>query len=193
MFDIFSLDIGLKPYTDYVENNNSLMINPYSFYGISTIWPRGFRLKDIGKKHDTKFYRVLTRRSNLNPLIFQGLLNINPDVDSIFRFTRVNNNYSMKQFFDFRLPLMYLPGNYVPINSKNTKYLYDIFPSLAIPTTLPMRVSDIWRGYIMQRYAWIYNGSAFYFSPCADNKRNYNNITSDLNEEKDLFFKCIKC
>ena len=176
-------------YTFYAENNNSLMINPYSFYAKSTIWPRGFRLKDIEKNCETKFYRFISRRANLNPLIFQGILNINPDVDSIFRYTRVNNKYSMNQFFDFRGNLMYLPGNFVPINSKNTKYLYDIFPALALPTTLPMRISDIWRGYIMQRYAWIYNGTVFYFPPCADNKRNYKNITLDFIEEKDLFLK----
>ena len=183
------LDKTIDKYSLYAENNESLMINPYNFFGKPTIWPRGFRLKDIYKKSDTKFYRIISKRAELKPLINQFLLNVDPDVDSIFRYTRMNRKNSMNHFFYFMGNLMYLPGNFVPINSKNTKYLYDIFPSLALPTTLPMRIVDIWRGYIMQRYAWIYNGTVFYNSPCADNKRNYKNITSDFLEERDLYFK----
>ena len=84
---------------------------------------------------------------------------------------------------------MYLPGNFVPINSKNTRFLYDVFPSLALPTTVSMKVCDIWRGYIMQRYAWIYNGTVLFRSPYADHKRNYHNDRLDFINEKDLYFK----
>ena len=179
----------IEKYIYYAENNNSLMINPYNFYGKPTIWPRGFKLKDINKESDTKFYRLISGRTKLNPLIFQGLLNLDPDVDSIFRQTRLKKNNSINQIFNNFRTLMYLPGNFVPINSKNTKYLYDIFPCLALPITISKRVSDIWRGYLMQRYAWIYNGTVLYNPPCADNKRKYRNINLDFINEKDLFYK----
>ena len=179
----------IEKYIYYAENNNSLMINPYNFYGKPTIWPRGFKLKDIDKESDTKFYRLISGRTKLNPLIFQGLLNLDPDVDSIFRQTRLKKNNSINQIFNNFRTLMYLPGNFVPINSKNTKYLYDIFPCLALPITVSKRVSDIWRGYLMQRYAWIYNGTVLYNPPCADNKRKYRNINLDFINEKDLFYK----
>ena len=53
--------------------------------------------------------------------------------------------------------------NYIPINSKNTKYLYDIFPFLILPETDEKSLSDIWRGYILQKFAWGINGSVIYF------------------------------
>ena len=84
---------------------------------------------------------------------------------------------------------MYLPGNFIPINSKNTKYLYDVFPSLPLPTTVSKRISDIWRGYIMQRYSWIYNGTVVFNCPNADNKNKHKNDNLHLIEEKDLYFK----
>ena len=182
-----------KYYTFYAENNDSLMINPYSFLGKPSIWPRGFRYKDIYKNSNNKFYRMINYKTKLNHLVFQGLLNIEPDVDSIFRQTRINkNNYNSSQFFYFISNIVYLPGNFVPINSKCTRYLYDIFPSLPLPTTVSKRVTDIWRGYLMQRYAWIYNGTILYNQPVGDNRRKYLNITKDFIDERDLFFKLDK-
>ena len=187
------LDQYVDKYTFYAENNDSLMINPYSFYGKPSMWPRGFRYKDIEKNVDQKFYRMIGNRTKLNHLIFQGILNMEPDVDSIYRQTRVNkNNYDTNQIFYFISNIMYLPGNFVPINSKCTRYLYDVFPSLPLPTTVSKKVSDIWRGYLMQRYAWMYNGTLVYSQPVGDNKRKYHNLTKDFIEERDLFFKLDK-
>ena len=50
-------------YIYYAENNNSIMINPYNFYGKTSVWPRGFRLKDIEIKSDNKFYRLYSYRA----------------------------------------------------------------------------------------------------------------------------------
>ena len=191
MTDENFLSLNISDYTFYAENNNSEMVNPYSFYGKSTLWPRGYRLKDLDKNSDTKFYRLLSKRTQLNHLIFQGIINIDPDVDSIFWQSRALNEKSTNETFCVSGNLMYLPGNFVPINSKNTKYYYDIFPSLALPTTVSKRVCDIWRGYLMQRYAWIYNGSVLFSPANAEHKRNLsnNNISLDFIEERDLYFK----
>ena len=191
LFNNNSLYLNISKYLFYAENNISVMVNPYSFYGKSTIWPRGFRLKDIDKKSDRKFYRLLSQRANLNHLIFQGLMNINPDVDSIFRQSRTKKNTKANLKFFYAGSLMYLPGNFIPINSKNARYFYDVFPSLALPTTVSRRISDIWRGYIMQRYSWIFNGTVVFHVSSADHKKNFSNynITSDFIEERDLFYK----
>ena len=185
----FFLNIYVNKYTIYAENNNSVMVNPYNYFGKPSMWPRGFRLKDIEKKFENKFYRLLSSRANLNHLIYQGLLNIEPDVDSIYSQTRIIKKKSVKQRFTYLGNLMYLPGNFVPINSKNTRYLYDIFPSLALPTTVPKKVSDIWRGYIMQRYAWIYNGTVSFLQACAEHRRNHHKNNLNFIEEKDLYYK----
>ena len=192
-FNLYGLSHYLENYTFYAENNNStFMVNPYCYHGHSTIWPRGYRLKDINQNSETKFRRIASRGLNLNHLIFQGLLNINPDVDSIFLKTRTNKKFSMNQFFYLIGPLTYLPGNFVPINSKNTRYLYDVFPALALPTSVSRRVCDIWRGFIIQRYSWIYNGTLIYKRPFADHLRNYHNDSLDFIEEKDLYNKLDK-
>ena len=52
----------------------------------------------------------------------------------------------------------YFPDNYVPINSKNTNYLYEIFPFLMSPLTINESVSDIIRGYISERFVFYYGG-----------------------------------
>ena len=194
IFNLWCLNNQKSDYIYYAENDNKVMVNPYSFYGKSTVWPRGYRLKDLDKNSDTKFYRLLSRRAELNHLIYQGLINKDPDVDSIYLQTRSSKNFPTNQNFYFSGNLMYLPGNFIPINSKNTKYLYDVFPALPLPTTVSKRVMDIWRGYLIQRYAWIYNGTIVFKAASVEHRKNYinYNITKDFIEERDLFFKLDK-
>ena len=40
----------------YGVRNDSKMINPYLHFGDSSLWPRGFKLKDINYDNSTKFY-----------------------------------------------------------------------------------------------------------------------------------------
>lgn len=164
------------------------MVNPFSYFGINDIWPRGFIYKDINK-NDIEYLSLASTHINLKPLIYQGLINGKPDVDSIFLLTRIEKEQKLDITFSEQNPLLYLPGNYVPINSKNTKYAYDIFPVLPLPTTINKKISDILRGYIMQYYSWRYNGAVIYHSTDAY-KKGYNNCKlSDLIIEKYLYFK----
>ena len=172
------------------NNDNSQMINPYSYFGLKDIWPRGFKLNDINKNNNNdKFYNLASTQINFRPLIYQGLINGKPDIDSIFLLTRIEKNKTFDIIFNEQYPLLYLPRNYVPINSKNTKYLYDIFPTLPLPTTINKKISDILRGYIMQCYAWRYNGTVIYISSDSYQKGIYNPNTTNLMEEKNLYFK----
>ena len=175
----------------YGVRNDSKMINPYLHFGDSSLWPRGFKLKDINYDNSTKFYYINSSKISLKPLIYQGLINGNPDLDSIFFQTRIENKKNIIDinFSDDIYPLIYFPNNYIPINSKNTKYLYDIFPFLILPETDEKSLSDIWRGYILQKFAWGINGSVIYFP-----SKVYRNYSKDLNriqfdEERKLFFK----
>ena len=59
---------------------------------------------------------------------------------------------------------------------------------MALPTTVSRRVCDIWRGYLMQRYAWIYGGVVIYI--LSENfYENNDNITLSFEEERDLYYK----
>ena len=92
--------------------NDSRMINPYIHFGERNMWPRGFRLSDIGNQYHNKFYSLDNKHLLLTPLIYQGLINGVPDIDSIFEKTKLTN-YEYK--FPFTKPLIYFPGNYIPI------------------------------------------------------------------------------
>ena len=42
----------------FAIRNDSRMINPYIHFGERNIWPRGFRLSDIGHQHHNMFYTL---------------------------------------------------------------------------------------------------------------------------------------
>ena len=192
--NIYDLNLNYKmDKICYGIRNDSSMINPYSHFKKNNInlWPRGFRLSDIGKDDKNKFYILNHTNLLLKPLIYQGIVNGFPDVDSIFLQTKIFNKFQKINFI-YNYPLVYLPGNYIPINSKNTKYLYDIFPFLLLPTTVNERISDIWRGYIMQYFAWRFDGCVIYYK-----SKNYIKKYSlfshhQFHKEKNLFFSIDK-
>jgi len=171
----------------YVSNNNSLQINPYIFFGNENIWPRGFRLSDIGKQSEKYFYYGNSSNTNLKPLIFQGLINNIPDLDDIFCLTRkkINNSFIFNSISS--IPLFYFPNNYIPINSKNTRYLYDIFPFLMFPTSIDENIADIWRGYIIEYFVWKLRGSVIYYNFDANKKTDFENNMNLIKNKKNYF------
>ena len=113
----------------------------------------------------------------MKPLIFQGLININPDLDDIFYLTRkkFNNSFIFKSISSY--PLFYFPNNHAPINSKNTRYLYEIFPFLMYPISLDENIVDIWRVYIIEYFVWKLRGAVIYYNFGAKRKTVlYNNL-----------------
>lgn len=190
ILDLESLNFNLRNYYNiyYAIRNDSRMINPYIHFGGRNIWPRGFRLNDIGYQHQNKFFSLKGKNLLLTPLIYQGLINGVPDTDSIFQKTKLKFELN----FSLAEPLIYFPSNFIPINSKNTKYLYDIFPFLFLFSTISENVADILRGYILQYFAWRYNGCVVFHS--SKNYRLRNNISKDFIfiEEKNLFYNLDK-
>ena len=176
------------------KNNKSIMINPYSYFGIYDIWPRGFILKDLSKNNNDKkcFFNLASNQINLKPLIYQNLINGLPDIDYIFYLTRIKKKEQIINIkFSKDFPLLYLPRNYIPINSKNTKYLYDIFPSLLLPKTFNQNIVDIFRGFIIQLFSWKKNGTVL-FDSSGDFRKNKEMKEKLLKDEKDLYFKILK-
>ena len=169
-------------------NNINSMVNPYAYFGRPTIWPRGFRLNDIQLDHEKMFYITNSDFIISKPLVFQGLANGDPDVDAIFRLTRANAYYPIRLDFYNMHPLLYFPGNYIPINSQNTRFLYQAFPALALPTTVSFRVCDIWRGYILERFIWGYNGTVLFHEPTVFQKRNVHDYYEDFLDEEALYY-----
>jgi hypothetical protein len=50
-------------FVSYVKRNDSLMINPYHHFGDKNIWPRGFKISDLGKQTTNEFHfnKLLSR------------------------------------------------------------------------------------------------------------------------------------
>ena len=82
----------INTYICYGIRNDSLMINPYLHFGEKSIWPRGFRISDIGKQDFNNFYMINSSQLILKPLVFQGIINGFPDIDSILLQTRFKIN-----------------------------------------------------------------------------------------------------
>ena len=174
-------------YISYVSQKDNLMINPYPHFGYANIWPRGFKIDDIGRQTKNNFYLINSTNLFLKPLIFQGLINFFPDIDSIFSLTRIK----FENIYDFKVsnshPLLYFPNNFIPINSKNTHYLYEIFPLLIFPISFHENIADIWRGYLMQYFAWIIKGGVIYHISDAFRRYFSKDNSSILNEKKNFF------
>ncbi|KAF9158319.1 hypothetical protein DFQ26_007758, partial [Actinomortierella ambigua] len=84
-------------------------VNIYSHFGRPDIWPRGFPLDDIDIRRPVSYmreYNSLTEEAKgaLAPpmLIQQGLADLDPDVDAIFRLTQVRELKHVK-FLSFRV------------------------------------------------------------------------------------------
>lgn len=183
------LDFNINDsYICYGIQDNKKMINPYVFFSETNIWPRGFLYTDIMNDYNKTFRYTHFSKVKLTPLVYQGLINEFPDVDSIFHLTNANINFGHLNIkFSNNHPLLYLPGNYVPINSKNTKYSYDIFPFLMLPITINESISDILRGYIIERFVYEYNGTIVYHNTNVYNKYKFINNTNFFGE-KEIFF-----
>jgi hypothetical protein len=67
---------------------SSLFVNPYAYFGQPSVWPRGYPLEMVSENAEaancSKF-----KISNDLPLIQQGLVNGDPDVDAIYRLFRL--------------------------------------------------------------------------------------------------------
>lgn len=171
----------------YGTNNESIQINPYSYFGNFNIWPRGFKLKDIGKQSKNEFHYIKSSHITLKPLIYQGLINNFPDIDSIYYLTKVKLNNSYHFNISQSYPLLYFPNYFIPINSKHTRYLYDIFPFLMFPTSIAENIADIWRGYLMQKISWSMKGVVIYYNTDSFRKLNDKDIFN-INIDKNIYY-----
>jgi hypothetical protein len=80
---------GLEPFNNECNQKETKFFNPYSYFGQPSVWPRGYPLEKISdsyqpvnQKCNKLNYRVYEDKV---PLIQQGLVNGDPDVDAIFR------------------------------------------------------------------------------------------------------------
>lgn len=158
--------------------------NPYGHFGQPTIWPRGFPLQSIAVV-DSREY-VLSKWKT--PIVQQGVVDGDPDVDAIFRLSRKSTDAEFNIRFNKRLPRVIVPYHtYSPYNCQNTLHLYEGFWGLLLPTTVDFRVTDIWRSYWAQRLMQEIDEHFAFFPPNAYQKRNSHNYYKDFIDEDQLY------
>lgn len=149
-------------------------INVYAYFGQAKLWPRGLPLDEVMAPI------VETTNHNAEPgwHCYQSIVDGDPDLDAIGRMLYPENHR-----FDNQPPLLLENGQFCPTNSQATLWKKELFPYLYLPVTAPFRMTDIWRGIVMN--ALIQNrGYRTLFGKLGVNQsRNAHNVISDFKDE----------
>lgn len=177
-----------KEYLVYHSDPARTYYNPMPHFGQSTIWPRGYPLNHIAIDP----VRTYKKCKGVRPLVQQGVVDGDPDLDAIARLTRKDITVKFDVTFDSKAPPVILPeGSFTPYNTQNTIHHRDAFFSLLCPQTVTFRVNDIWRSYITQRLLWDIGGHLEYHTATAYQDRTPHDFLQDFIEEDDLYKKVL--
>jgi hypothetical protein len=170
-YDNFWNDIPASEEVDNIVAGG--WFNVYRLFSEENIWPRGFPLEYL---HSDNEFKITSTRSRF--LIVQGLADMNPDIDAVYRLTR-----KLPVNFNNRKPLCLSRNVWCPFNSQNTIFKKETFPLLYLPSFCSFRMTDIWRSLIAQRCLWELNEGVVFTSPTVYQERNYHNLLSDFEAE----------
>lgn len=168
-------------YTDYnVISSQQKWINFYKYFTSDFIWPRGYPLSLIKSNNDLKIKKNV---KNIKPSIINGLIDNDPDVDSIYRLS-----YNKVPVFQNRDPVIVDNQNMCVFNTQNTFWINkDIFACLYIPCTVSFRYCDILRGIITNIVMKYKNLHLAYSSPNVVQYRNLHDLMKDFESEIPMF------
>jgi len=150
-------------------------LNVYRYFTDAYVWPRGFPLNRISAPQ-TAFDELATL--NIDAPIQQGLSDVDPDVDAIYRLTQTAPVSFSR---DRRVALK--QNVWCPFNSQNTTWWADAFPLLYLPAYCTFRMTDIWRSFVAQRIAWENNWSLLFHEPNGEQARNEHDLMRDFADE----------
>jgi len=186
---IFDTDDDNLPYEFWSYDKNASLkkvsvigdnhSNIYKFYTSDIIWPRGLPLDKIFCKSK------ISSTSNQSTPIRQNLANLDPDVDAIYRLI-FKNPTNFKSLENNLIPEEKV---FVPFNSQNTYFDSEVFPLLYLPSFVPFRMSDIWRGFIAQRICWQFSYRISFSNADLYQERNEHNLMKDFNQEVEGYLK----
>ena len=160
-----------------ISASDSQWVNVYSHFSDAWIWPRGFPLDEIRRNFDLHLAGVEV----LDCPIQQELANGDTDTDAIFRLTHphIEMNFKSKT----GLPLAMGEGSYCPFNSQSTVWFQIAWPMMYLPFTCNFRLTDIWRGYIAQKWLQNCGYSLAFNEPTVFQDRNAHNFLMDFENE----------
>ena len=179
---------SMRPGQVSIGDEYSHTVNPYALFGRPDIWPRGFPLKAITNfTHEfRKVQHTSDRHWQARPLVQQGLADLDPDVDAIWRLTQPGQIGTVH--FDAQPEAVAIKsGFFTPYNSQNTLHLSEAFWGLLIPYSTSIRVCDIWRSYWVQRLLWDIDGHLAFRPPNVEQIRNAHDYLTDFKDELQLY------
>jgi hypothetical protein len=150
-------------------------VNIYAYFSTANIWPRGIPL-DAVRQAPPSLVDVPLRDADCP--IQQGLCNGDPDVDAIYRLVN-----PLPIDFQGRNSVALANNSWCPFNSQNTTWWRDAFPLLYLPGTCSIRMTDIWRGFVAQRIAWVNGWNLLFHSSTVYQERNAHNLMRDFQDE----------
>jgi hypothetical protein len=164
-----------------VINSKASFFNIYSLYTDQKVWPRGYPLDEILEDHKCT---IVDKQANIG--VWQGLANIDPDVDAIYRLTCGDDvkfgdgNYALGEYL------------FCPFNSQNTLWSPLSYMFMYLPCTVSFRFTDILRGYVAQRMLWKNEMTLGFNSPTVQQLRNEHNLMTDFSDEITMYTQTKK-
>lgn len=162
-----------SPHFDAQQPLQKGWTNVYRYFSDTNIWPRGFPLEKIQQA-----IPALNDELRLFCPIQQGLADLNPDVDAIYRLVN-----PLPQNFNKRSAIALPNGNWCPFNSQNTTWFPEAYLLLYLPSYCSFRMTDIWRSFVTQRIAWTCGWPILFHNATVWQERNEHNLLRDFSDE----------
>jgi hypothetical protein len=175
-----------KKFHKYKKIINKGWINIYDIFKKdkkSIIWQRGLPLQNISNNEIIRF-----KNNNNDCFVHQGLCNLNPDVDAIYRLINKNINIRFKDNLNIGIS----SPSITSFNSQNTTWFKEAFPLLYLPTFCSMRATDIWRSIITQKILFDDKKTILFHSSNVYQKRNPHNLMVDFKDEVPVYLDVNK-
>ena len=175
--------------SDFAMTRDGLgFVNAYQRFTTEPIWPRGLPLSLILAPREA-FEEENLQQRRVKIGIWQGLADLDPDVDAIYRLTS-----NKEVTFDKAPPVVLGKGTWCPANSQNTLFTaQELFPLLYLPAFVTFRFTDILRGYVAQpvlQAAGYYMG---FTQATVYQERNAHNLMQDFADEIPFYVDAQKC
>jgi hypothetical protein len=153
-------------------------VNVYRHFsdGAHALWPRGLPLTAIAEAGQPPVDSLCVQQVYCP--IQQHLVDVNPDVDAIYRLTG-----RLPICFARARPLALAPGAWCPFNSQNTTWWPDAFPLTYLPAHCSFRMTDIWRSFVAQRIAFANGWHILFGPPTVWQERNAHDLMQDFADE----------
>ena len=151
-------------------------------------WARGFPLELVLDETTQGSIAFESDFSMKRIGVMQLCANGDPDIDAVHRLTKPLPMHFRSER-DGGQPVVVPKHVFAPYNAQATLHTVDALWALLLPSTVPGRVSDIWRGYFAEALFRDLDLAVAYLPPRITQDRNAHNYLADMEAESDLYLK----